>query len=43
MISHNIYDAKVVLEMKNSGAIKEVLFLTPDNTTDIEAFGLIYG
>lgn len=42
MVEHNIFDVKVVLEMKNKGDTTEFLFITPPSNCNVEAFGLIF-
>lgn len=42
MSQHDVYDIKVVIELKNKGDIVQFLFITPDTTCNIEAYGLIF-
>lgn len=42
MVQHNIFDVKIVLEIKNKGEFVEFLFVTPDSSCNVEAYGLIY-
>lgn len=42
MVLNSIFDAKVVLDITGKDSSVEFLFITPDISCNIEAFGLIY-